>query len=69
MCHGDGGTEGRPRRASRHGDPDCALRAITSRPEWFFTAPDAESLADLYRAIAGTIPCPPAAFWGGRRTK
>ncbi len=43
-----------------------ALRAIASRPEWFFTTPDAEALADIYRTIAGTIPCPAVPFWGGR---
>lgn len=43
-----------------------ALGQIASRPAWFYTAPDAEALTDIFRAIAGTIPCPAAVFWGGR---
>ena len=45
---------------------EAALRVMASRSEWFYVAPDAEQLADFYRAIAVTIPCPPASFWGGR---
>jgi hypothetical protein len=45
---------------------DDALRAIASRPEYFYRAPDAELLAEIYHAIAVTIPCPPAEFWGAR---
>lgn len=35
-----------------------ALRAIASRPEWFYTAPSAEDLEGIYRGIAVEIPCP-----------
>jgi hypothetical protein len=44
----------------------AALAAMTSRPEWFHVAPDAEQLTAIYQAIAVTIPCPPTVFWGGR---
>ena len=43
-----------------------ALAQMASRPEFFYTAPDAEELAEIYRAIAVTIPCPATAFWGRR---
>lgn len=43
-----------------------ALLAMASRPGYAYRAPDAEDLAAIYRAIAVAIPCPPAAFWGGR---
>jgi hypothetical protein len=39
---------------------------MASRPEYFFRAPDAEDLAQIYAGIAGAIPCPADAFWGGR---
>ena len=44
----------------------AALAAIASRPEFFYRAPDAEELAEIYRAIAVAIPCPSDVFWGGR---
>ena len=43
-----------------------ALRAIASRPEDAFLAPDAEALAGIYSAIAVRLPCPAGAFWGRR---
>ena len=43
-----------------------ALRNMATRPEYFYTAPDAEALAGIYRGIAVAIPCPAAAFWGRR---
>ena len=43
-----------------------ALRAMASRPDAFLRAPDAADLAEAYRAVARRIPCPAAAFWGGR---
>lgn len=39
---------------------------MASRPAFAYRAPDAEDLADIYRAIAVAIPCPAGAFWGGR---
>ena len=44
-----------------------ALAAIASRSGYFYRAPDAEALADIYRAIAETIPCPAGQFCGGRK--
>jgi DNA-binding beta-propeller fold protein YncE/Mg-chelatase subunit ChlD len=44
----------------------AALERMASRPEYFFRAPDAEDLAQIYAGIAGAIPCPADAFWGGR---
>ncbi|MFI0608519.1 MAG: VWA domain-containing protein [Anaerolineae bacterium] len=43
-----------------------ALAAIASRPDYFHHAPDAADLEGIYRTVAGTIPCPSAAFWGRR---
>ena len=43
-----------------------ALRAIASRPEDAFLAPDAEALAGIYSAIAVRLPCPAGVFWGRR---
>jgi hypothetical protein len=43
-----------------------ALRSMATRPEYFYTAPDAEALAGIYRGIAVAIPCPVAGFWGRR---
>lgn len=49
------------------GDLDAAaLVAMASRPSYAYTAVDGEQLAAIYRAIAGTIPCPAGAFWGRR---
>ena len=49
------------------GDLDTdALRAIASRPEWYYTAPSADELAGIYRGIAVAIPCPASAYWGQR---
>jgi hypothetical protein len=44
----------------------AALAAMASRPGFFYSAPDAEALADIYARIAVAIPCPPGAFWGGK---
>lgn len=43
-----------------------ALAEIASRPDYFYHAPDAADLEGIYRAVAGTIPCPSGAFWGRR---
>jgi len=43
-----------------------ALSAMASRPEWYYPAPDAEALADIYDQIAVALPCPAGAFWSGR---
>lgn len=43
-----------------------ALAVMASTPGGFLRAPDAEDLADAYRAVARSIPCPASAWWGGR---
>ncbi len=43
-----------------------ALRAMASKPTYFYRAPDAEDLADIYRQIAVEIPCPVHEYWGQR---
>jgi Mg-chelatase subunit ChlD len=43
-----------------------ALRAIASRRSYFYRAPDAEDLGDIYSKIAVEIPCPATDFWGRR---
>ncbi|MEO8083460.1 MAG: VWA domain-containing protein [Ardenticatenales bacterium] len=43
-----------------------ALARIASRPEYAFRAPTADDLAAIYGAVAGAIPCPASANWGGR---
>lgn len=43
-----------------------ALEQIASEPDYFYRAPNAEDLADIYRQIAVEIPCPKEAFWGRR---
>ncbi len=43
-----------------------ALARIASRPDFFYRAPDAEELGQIYREIAVAIPCPADAYWGGR---
>jgi len=43
-----------------------ALEQIASKPEYYYRAPDAADLNDIYTAIAVTIPCPAADFWGRR---
>jgi hypothetical protein len=45
---------------------EAALRNMATRPEYFYTTPDAEALAEIYRGIAVAIPCPVAGFWGRR---
>ncbi len=45
---------------------DAVLSAMASRPEYYYRAPRAEQLADIYIMIAGAIPCPAGAFWSGR---
>ena len=44
----------------------AALRAMASAPSAYHHAPSGEALAAIYRAIAVDLPCPAAAFWGGR---
>jgi len=43
-----------------------ALPRISSRPEYFYHAPDAAQLARTYSTIAVRVPCLPGSFWGGR---
>jgi uncharacterized protein YegL len=43
-----------------------ALRAMASRPDAFYEAPDAEDLAAIYEQIAVEIPCPLSRYWGRR---
>jgi len=45
---------------------DAALAAIASQPSYFYRAPTAEELHDIYRSIAVAIPCPAEQFWGRR---
>jgi len=45
---------------------DAALAAIASQPSYYYRAPTADQLADIYRQIAGAIPCPAESFWGRR---
>jgi Mg-chelatase subunit ChlD len=45
---------------------EAALREMASGPEAYRHAPSAAELAGIYRGIAVDIPCPGAAFWGGR---
>ncbi len=44
-----------------------ALEEMATKPAYFYRAPTAEDLADIYAAIAVEIPCPAEAFWGRRR--
>ncbi len=43
-----------------------ALERMASKPQYFYQAPDADELADIYPQIAVEIPCPTGQFWGGR---
>ena len=43
-----------------------ALRRMASEPAFAFRAPTADDLAAIYGAVAGAIPCPAGAYWGGR---
>jgi Mg-chelatase subunit ChlD len=43
-----------------------ALRAMASRPEYFFLSPTGDDLERIYAEIAVIIPCPPEGFWGRR---
>jgi len=43
-----------------------ALEEMASGRGYFYRAPDAEDLAQIYASIAVTIPCSTSAFWGGR---
>ena len=47
------------------GGADPHAKALPE-PAFAYRAPDAEDLADIYRAIAVAIPCPAGGFWGGR---
>ena len=40
-----------------------ALERIASKPEYYYHAPDAEDLGDIYGAIAVEIPCPAGDYW------
>jgi len=42
------------------------LAAMASMESGFLRAPDAEDLAAVYAQVAGSIPCPASAWWGGR---
>jgi Mg-chelatase subunit ChlD len=42
------------------------LEHLAGSPARYYFAPTAGELADIYRAIARAIPCPPEAFWGRR---
>ncbi len=46
-------------------DP-TALAALTGEPAQVYIAPSPAELAAIYAQVAGEIPCPRAAFWGGR---
>lgn len=43
-----------------------ALGRIASKPTYYYHAPDAEELGDIYGAIAVEIPCPVENYWGRR---
>jgi Mg-chelatase subunit ChlD len=45
---------------------DAALAAIASQPSYYYRAPTADQLADIYRRIASAIPCSAESFWGRR---
>lgn len=42
------------------------LERITGDPDRARVAPSPDDLAAVYRQVAGEVPCPPSAFWGGR---
>lgn len=42
------------------------LVRITGDPDRARQAPSPADLASIYRAVAGEVPCPPSAYWGGR---
>ena len=42
------------------------LVRITGDPSRARQAPSTTELAAIYRQVAGEVPCPPSAFWGGR---
>jgi len=43
-----------------------ALARMASEPGFAYRAPTAADLASIYQAVAGAIPCPGSAYWGGR---
>ncbi|MFN8575164.1 MAG: VWA domain-containing protein, partial [Gemmatimonadaceae bacterium] len=45
---------------------DGALEAIAAPGGRYFRAPTADGLAEVYRQVAGRIPCPAGGFWGRR---
>jgi uncharacterized protein YegL len=45
---------------------DAALTTIASWPAYYYHAPTAAQLRDIYRQIAVAIPCPAERFWGRR---
>ncbi len=42
------------------------LQEIACQPDMAFLAPQGDDLAVIYELVAGDIPCPRDAFWGGR---
>jgi hypothetical protein len=42
------------------------LETMASKRSYFYRAPDAEDLKEIYAAIAVEIPCPAEDFWGRR---
>lgn len=42
------------------------LLAMASEPSAYFEVASAESLSDVYAAIAVDLPCPAEEYWGGR---
>jgi len=44
----------------------ATLAAMALSPDRYFNAPDSGSLARIYTDLTTLLPCPPAAFWGGR---
>jgi hypothetical protein len=43
-----------------------ALAAMAAPGGRFYRAPSAGDLGGIYAEVAGAIPCPAGAFWGGR---
>jgi Mg-chelatase subunit ChlD len=42
------------------------LRQVASRPEWYFESADGDDLAEIYRSVAVSLPCPSDQDWGRR---
>jgi hypothetical protein len=43
------------------------LQALAGDPARAYLAPSPADLAGIYAQVAGAIPCPVSAYWGGRR--